>query len=659
MKFRMRSSLEISKPLLFLTWLVFSSSQLFHLPGSVAAEVDSSEFIDTSDTHGGEPWLESYQPHFSGLDRAIVGRAPTGINTLENNVPGGLNIEIGQTQHWVFPKEILFGPKAPATPSLPFLVKRRDRDALNDGDDVMLEEQINSGDQEASGIEPDGGANIRTVYITLNTCLQPSTNKSDIKTSSPQLELYASQAQDNQLPGPGGPGNKQTVLKATGGLARLDLEATGPVYLGVSAPATSDFRGIYNYEIAASIDAPYHVLNGPGPNLYLIDSDTDSALLITDNMTDANPDDDAYKQWAGAKPPFIMFAHNANESSIQGLESSYCGLKNHAQISAGGSRETLQGVDVSMTTRGLGNKPKQQFYIKGLNGSSSYYGFLAIQGNSTAEGPGVVGGGGMIWPAMNFKSKSGENSLPAPILSCVNTKSDGNCKVIYDLPFCSEVAYAVPSNPFTQSSFADFRALYDDHASRLYKNFSYALSQIQCETDPSSQYSLARTCADCAAAYKNWLCAVTIPRCEDYSSYKPYLKPRNLAQAFLNGSTFDSLQAEDGRVQDALDPSTNQSRNALIDTQIRPGPYKEIMPCLDLCHAMVQACPTALGFACPEGEWIEKSYRIRSKTLDEDGGVGCSYLGAAFHLSIAGGRLSVGWLLAFGLPVFLVLWVTL
>lgn len=41
--------------------------------------------------------------------KTIIGRAPSGVRALENDVAGDLNIEFGQTQHWVFPREAVFG----------------------------------------------------------------------------------------------------------------------------------------------------------------------------------------------------------------------------------------------------------------------------------------------------------------------------------------------------------------------------------------------------------------------------------------------------------------------------------------------------------------------------------------------------------------------
>lgn len=192
----------------------------------------------------------------------------------------------------------------------------------------------------------------------------------------------------------------------------------------------------------------------------------------------------------------------------------------------------------------------------------------------------------------------------------------------------------MPTNPdkFPPSTgLPDLAALYDSNAAGLYVNFNYSLQQIPCNTTSTAQYSLARGCDDCARVYKQWLCAVTIPRCEDYSNPAPYLMPRNVAQPFINGSTINPHTPADQLLLNAV--ATNSSRNPIIDLDIRPGPYKEVLPCEDLCWDLVQSCPAALGFGCPyAGRGLEKSYGTRSQS----GFITCSYLGAAYYLSAAG-----------------------
>jgi len=365
-----------------------------------------------------------YEPEFAGIDRGIIGRAPAEIIALGNNAPQPSNINAGDTQYWVFPNETLWGPLSPVTPGLPSAVGSERRKLNDDGQRTRLD--VEPWDQEhVADMEmtlkgrQDGVSGVRTLYITFNTCRQPSANATSPTGgptgAPPQLQMYVSQSDRNQRPGPNVNDPSQRLVPIRGGFASAILNATGAVYIGMAAPNNSDFSGVYNYELAASIDAPYHSYDSESTNLFFVDSDTNSALLVTNDTTQANPNETLYQKWMTISPPFSMFAHNENDSTIRGIENSYCGMKLNAQIVANKNGQNTGRVEVGMTNRGLGRKPKEQFHIKSLNGSSTYYGFLAMDGNSTNEGGGVVGGGGKIWKAMNFSTKSGKYPLFHPL----------------------------------------------------------------------------------------------------------------------------------------------------------------------------------------------------------------------------------------------------
>ncbi|KEQ98862.1 hypothetical protein AUEXF2481DRAFT_380128 [Aureobasidium subglaciale EXF-2481] len=558
-----------------------------------------------------------------------------------SNVPGLLNIEAGNTTVWHFNNASLWAPYANATPGLP--------SSIDDGD---------TGD--SGTIYKRQEASNRLVYISVTTCLQPEWNGTTNQTIvPPQLTLYVSNSTSNKEPGPSAPAERQVAITLNEGFANYSMNATTDVYMAVHAPAMpNNFTGIWNYEIAASIDNYYHGAHPASPFLYLVDTDTHAALLVTNNLTEANPDDLVYQQWMNLTSPFTVFVQPTIDKRLDGMRNSYCGMT-HASINNASS-----SVQSGMITRGLGHKPKEQFYIQELNGSTSYFGVLAMEGNSTQIGPGVVGGGGQVWQPVNFK-----------------TKADNNCALVFNLTFCHDVAYAVPSNPDRYPDQPSLSAVYDSYAAGLYENFAKSLDQIPCNTTLSAQYSPAKNCDDCADAYKQWLCAVTMPRCEDFSSSLPWLQPRNMGQSPINSSasSIGSMPHSDMlmQVQDQLNqqyvPMTsapsdskafnqtygsvraaNSSRNpSIIVDKIAPGPYKEVKPCEDLCFSLVRSCPAALGFGCPDpGRGLEVDYGQRS----DDGQVTCSYLGAVYYLNAApavGGKSS----LAVFIAVVLSLWV--
>ncbi|OAX78258.1 hypothetical protein ACJ72_07436 [Emergomyces africanus] len=529
----------------------------------------------------------------TGTAADILRRASADAIALANNSPEEGELDLGATQYFWIPKEALAGPKSNPSPGLPGGNKN---------------EFLDNALMDQAGLKQQDGTLAKRatkVYVSATTCLQPAfkTKEEAQDGSPPQLQLYISQSRDIKQPGPGVEGPGLQLINFDGGYANAIVDVDGDVYIGVSAPKNDRFFGSYKFEIAASVDQLYHEAESNVPYLFFVDGDSDSALLQTKDTTDAGPNDEIYKKWMSLEPPpFTMFAHNMEDKAILGLQNSYCGLKANAQI-----RKAGDNVQVSMTNRGPGHKPKEQFYIRGLNSSSSYYGFLAIEGNSTDSGTGVVGGGGKVWKPTSF-----------------STKAETNCAILHDLEFCSEVAYAVPSNPsITREDLAKF---YDTHAANLYKNFTRSLAQIPCNNPDTSQYSLARNCTHCAAAYKQWLCAVTIPRCADFSSTLPFLRPRNTAQQFPNKTVIEL----DSPLRQMV--MSNSSRNPLIDEQIKPGPYKELLPCQELCHELVQSCPAALGFSCPTERWLNESYGVKSA----NGDITCSYFGAAYFLNGAG-----------------------
>ena len=185
---------------------------------------------------------------------------------------------------------------------------------------------------------------------------------------------------------------------------------------------------------------------------------------------------------------------------------------------------------------------------------------------------------------------------------------------MFNLPFCSSVAYAAPGNPSSNitaiSNATSLGLVYDDYASLAWTNFSYSLAQVACNTTSSAQYSLARNCTDCANAYKEWLCAVVIPRCEDFSNNATYLQPRAIGYPFINetyGMTFENDTTLSSKNQSKT--YFNSSRNPMIDSYIKPGPYKEVLPCEDICYELVRSCPSFMGFACPlAGHGLNYSY---------------------------------------------------
>ncbi|KAF7874742.1 hypothetical protein EAF04_001917 [Stromatinia cepivora] len=650
---RLAASLMGSIMLLIL-YLTFSSSHFAY-----AADVDSIRPEDhnherlmdinilelDSEEEVIELGVEGYEAEFVGFDRSIIGRVASETDPIPllNNRAVTTNIEQGQTISFSFLNSSLWGAFSPQASGLPSPVRFRKRNAesvadtgeaafeisdrqfleVEDGEQILSE---GKGANSALWPRQSSSASTRTLYITVNTCKQPEAKEANMEAPS-QLEIYMSQSGENKNPGPGQDDSLQQSYKLNGGAAVVTLNATGDVYIGLSGPnMTADYTGIWNAQIAASIDAPYHYYNSDESNLILVDSDSGSALLVTHDLTTDNGS--IYNDWVNLTPPFTMFASKTASSSMTGLQYSYCGLENNAEIAGtiNGGQSTGK-IQVSMTTRGEDDYPKQQLYFDGLTAGTSYYSILAMNGNATALGREGVGGGGQVWKAMTF-----------------STISADNCALVYNLTFCDQVAWTVPSNPNNFPNTSALAEWYDKSTYESYKYFKKALAQIPCNTTSSAQYSLAQNCTTCDAAYKNWLCSVTIPRCTDFSNDLPWLQERAMGQPFPNHTTLSPEQLILANSSLAM----NGSRNVAIDTQVQPGPYKEILPCDDLCYGIVRACPAIMNFACPTpgDTGFDTSYGIR-RTADESGQVTCNYPGAVHDRSV-GSASSIPQTMAFG-----------
>jgi len=97
---------------------------------------------------------------------------------------------------------------------------------------------------------------------------------------------------------------------------------------------------------------------------------------------------------------------------------------------------------------------------------------------------------------------------------------------------------------------------------------------------------------------------------------------------FLNGSKPDPT--EYGLSENVTSISWfNSSRNPAIDSGIAPGPYRELLPCTDLCYELVRSCPAAMSFSCPmQAKLFNRSYGVFDiPTFAQTGTWTCNFLG--------------------------------
>ncbi|KAI1391190.1 stretch-activated Ca2+-permeable channel component-domain-containing protein [Hypoxylon trugodes] len=507
----------------------------------------------------------TYEPEFALFDRSIIGRAAGNAVPITNNKVEKSNIAPGTTMTYVLQASSVTSRIRQYSSESAEL-----RRSLNESQEPTS--IADDADKEDIAINPElmrRQQSSKKVWISANTCEQPWRISSDpTSPDPPQLTLYVSTSPDNTSPGPSQSTDTQKVLVFNEGAVMFNVSTSQDVYMSVSAPDVSselfDTSKQYNFELVASTDQYYYSYREDnGSDLIWVDSDGSAALLQTNYLT--NSSDQTITEM-----PYVIFAHNNDNLDINGMRNSYCGLSLHAQI------RNLDNGSSGMVTMGLKqggdkNLTRQEFYVSGLNASTNYTGILARPpgtGTQKRQDDSSSVGGGIVFQPTNF-----------------STKANGACTFIFNLTLCTDTQYAVPGNLKNFPNATALASFYENYTQTMWDNFDKALQQVPCEAASTAQYSLARNCNDCKNAYKNWLCSVAIPRCEDFSSPdRQYLQIRNVAAPFSDGTFVNETIREKYQYYKAY----NSSRNPIIDEVVQPGPYKEILPCDDLCYELVQ-----------------------------------------------------------------------
>lgn len=389
---RLLASLAASLFILALYLFLFSPNF------ALAAELANQPAIHLDGEFERSPDLGiSYEPDFGLFDRGIIGRAPPGVRALGNNAPVTMNVEPGKTECFMVEQGALFS-----------------RDLVDSGKDSFIPRDDGTKDDRSSvsGLQPRANS-WKIVYLSVNTCLQPQVGSSNATSQSPsQLSVYVSNSSEITCPNPTSDKAKVESKVFDEGAVMYKINATGDTYIGVSAPELSPGNtGVYHFEIAASFEEFYHAYddNPQSQELSWIDSDSNSALLFSRNLTQ---DYDRANQIMKDGPPYELYVENTDSNAINGLKRSICGLRKNAQISANrdGDGQSNNLVQTTLTTRGPGGLPKQQFYFMGLNASSVYSGILVKARNRTSGSKrqeGISNGGGTVLNSLDFWTSSG------------------------------------------------------------------------------------------------------------------------------------------------------------------------------------------------------------------------------------------------------------
>ena len=332
----------------------------------------------------------------------------------------------------------------------------------------------------------------------------------------------------------------------------LLLTGTAVLYIAVQAPESTNTSATWSYMIGVSQNDLVFQYDDES-FVSVVDTDHESALIVTGNLT-APSGASGQANYNASLSVYQLYVYSyENKDLFADTSSSWCAIRNGPALFASTNYIT------SYTSRGGGLY--QQFLVTGLNASTKYVGYLVSDFGGVDSNAQY---GGAVYQQFQF-----------------DTMSTEACALIYDLEFCDQVAYSVPALTLDDAETKlDLGMMYDNRAKSLYGNFSKALDQIACNTTGDAIFSPIRTCDDCKQLYKDWLCSVTIPRCSS----------RNITGY--------------------LHRSANESRNAFIDEEVVPPlDYFEVLPCVNVCYAVVRDCPAVFGFVCPrKNNSIKMSY---------------------------------------------------
>ncbi|KAI0259513.1 stretch-activated Ca2+-permeable channel component-domain-containing protein [Gloeopeniophorella convolvens] len=198
---------------------------------------------------------------------------------------------------------------------------------------------------------------------------------------------------------------------------------------------------------------------------------------------------------------------------------------------------------------------------------------------------------GRLAPLTNYSMYAIQDGTRLSGPAYFSTKSASfACQLVHALPFCPATAHSVPLPQLPAPDIAYNASTLPPALTApllgYLTNFTTSLLTAACGRDA---FSPLQTCADCQAAYRRWLCAVSLPRCGEF----PQAPPPGLAGA---------QQAQTPLAPPALAPQAKGSapRNAAFaGLKGGAGGYTALLPCLETCNEADRACPIFLGFRCP------------------------------------------------------------
>lgn len=425
--------------------------------------------------------------------------------------------------------------------------------------------------------------------------------------------LYISDNDLFQQPGPANASvlGSRNIGYASGGSTFVEIDvqqqsdnSSETIWIGVWPPA--DTRnvtpGSYQFQIVASTRAKMEYVDSTR-RPRLDDTDQTRALISSFNYTTSSPPN---------LNVIVLPTTGANSLAHPDyFNSSFCAIADaFADVLAGNEQVTINSSDTRRGTEANNlDDVRRQFEVSGLDAGTNYTVWL-FESNTTGQGA----------------AQSVSTTL-FPAIKMVTKRSD-NCRLVFDVPFCPNVAYSIPVNP----SISTDRALsvIEEFVDPVYANFSLTIDTFPCGSPEFGMYSYVQTCDSCKRSYQNWLCAVAMPRCTD-----PLSDPETQSRATQDGRELTG--APTGLNTELLPYIVNRngngtsalaSRQPFIDQQLQPGLYGELLPCIYTCYFVSRTCPPLIQWTCPL--WDITAQRDYGTFADSDEeGIGAAENGGA------------------------------
>ncbi|WVQ78119.1 hypothetical protein IAT38_000200 [Cryptococcus sp. DSM 104549] len=350
-------------------------------------------------------------------------------------------------------------------------------------------------------------------------------------------------------------------------------------------------------QLGVSADGPLHALTDASPHL---GDTTPSSVLLFSPLLAASPQPQpSYPNYTlpGAQLVFPSFDLSSDSVSLNssldtnltmiviptnssptaiGLDNSHCAVSAllTANTSLAGENNTILKTDEPGWMTISGEEGYRHYWVLGGDG-------FEAGGNYTAW---VRDGSGVLSRPAWFAMK----------------QDDFPCQLLLPTTLCPGIGYSTPLPQNTTQSLtpsgslisntSPLTSLPDELAEVLQANleaFSASLTVQACGRD---LYSHVSSCADCFAAYREWLCRVVVPQCG--------VTPTNTTTSDYDDD--DDTNTTTFPLPSTLPRTPTTPRNPSLPSSLFPYSYTELLPCLGVCNAADRACPVGMGVRCPK-----------------------------------------------------------